>query len=154
MSELPSSPTAQGLAVAVAWTPKRALFAPPLAGLCIIDHLRPFQCISMAVPSKVENTFCATPTAHALAGDTTVTESSTLMSERGSTLGVDARVQEWPFQRKASEWPWASSPTSQTFDAELALRSLRSLPAGPAAALRQAWPFQCRMLLVLGVPDF
>src|SRR6185437_13449990 len=148
MMLLPSSPTTQGLMVGVAWTPKRALLADLVLGLFIIDHLRPFQCISMAVPSKTEKKLWAAPTAHALVRDTTVTDCRALMSLFGCRFGVDIRFQERPFQCRASEWPLASSPTAHAFDDELALTSKSSLPAGLAAAVRQAWPFHRRIWLV------
>jgi hypothetical protein len=147
---LPHSPTAHGLTVGVACTPKRALLAPGLFGLFIIDHLWPFQCISMAVPSKIEKKFWAAPTIHALVGDVTVTDSSELMSFFGSRFGVGTRFQVWPFQCRASERPLESVPTAQAFDGELALTSPSALSAGPAVAVCQAWPFQRRIWLVEG----
>lgn len=130
--------------------PNRALL-PPGAGLFIIDQLRPFQCISTAVPSKTENTFWATPTAHALVGDTAVTDSRELMSLPGWTFGVGTRFHARPFQCRAIERPFLSPPTAHALSAELAVTSLRSLPLGAAADLLQVRPFQCTIALVPGV---
>lgn len=107
----------------------------------------------MAVPSKVEKTFWATPTAHALAGVTAVTDCRAFVSWFGRRFGVGTRFYARPFQCSAIERPLLSPPTAQAFVAELALTSVRSLPLGPAAALVQLRPFQCRISDLSWVSD-
>src|SRR5512146_572891 len=135
----PNCPTAQGAVVGVAWTALRLLLAPG-AGLAIIDHLCPFQGISMAVSSPTK-TARAKPTAQALVGDRVVTDSRVLL--RFLRDGAGTRVHDLPFQCRVSDRPFLSPPTSHPFRGELKPMPLKS-PLVRLAALDQWCPFQCR----------